>query len=33
MFCEVNQIVEGNVLQFEASGQLEYCQIFLVRVI
>ncbi|KAK2381233.1 hypothetical protein P8452_37272 [Trifolium repens] len=33
MFCEVNQIVEGNVLQFEASNQIEYSHIFLVRVV
>ncbi|KAK2385664.1 hypothetical protein QL285_072877 [Trifolium repens] len=33
MFCEINQIVEGNVLEFEASGEIEYSHIFLVRVI
>ncbi|WJX17212.1 hypothetical protein P8452_07149 [Trifolium repens] len=33
LFCEVNQIVEGNVLEFQASGQIEYSHIFRVRVV
>ncbi|KAK2438249.1 hypothetical protein QL285_023055 [Trifolium repens] len=32
-FCEINQIVSGNVLQFEASLESDYSPILIVRVV